>query len=120
MHKDRQTYWQTLAKKNKVFQHRYKFAKESRNYESIGWLNQIYTVVPLQNASGNGSITCKKFHVLTLVKELGVIKGNRKNNKIYETINQYTSENGIFDKHRNLLNRCRLCVNEENNCLFYI
>ena len=60
--------------------------------------HQNYIVVPIDKASGNVSIICKRFYPLTLIKELGVTRGNSISNKTYETINT-TNENNIITSY---------------------
>ena len=82
----------------------------------LGGLHQSYIVLALNRASGNFSIICKNPYTLTLAKKLGVNGENSSKNKTYGMIN-YTSESDI---DKNILNRYRLCINEQNKCLPHI
>ena len=54
-------------------------------------------MVLIDKASGNVAITCKRFYVLKLLKELGVTIGGSINNKNFGLVNT-TNENYITDK----------------------
>lgn len=66
--------------------------------------HQNYIVIPRDKASGKVAIICKRFCALTLMKELGVTKGNWNSSISYEIINT-TNENDIIDKHTSFMKR---------------
>ena len=70
-------------------------------------------MVLIDKASGNEAITCKRFYVLKLLKELGVTIGGSINNKNFVLVNT-TNENYITDKHKSFLNRYRLSIKLKN------
>ena len=65
-------------------------------------LQQNYIPRPIDKASGNVGIICRRFYALVLMKELGVTICN--SNKTFEMINT-TNENDVIDKHARFLNK---------------
>ena len=63
-------------------------------------LHQNYIPRPIDKASSNVAIICRRFYALAFVKELGDISCN--SNKNFEKIN--TTNNYIIEKHARFLN----------------
>ena len=72
-----------------------------RNHQirkTLADFQQNYIVLPIDKASGKVAIICKRFCILTLMRELGVTIDNSNSSKTFELINT-TNENDIVDKH---------------------
>ena len=82
-------------------------------------LHNAFVMVPIDKASNNISLICKKFYVLTLIKEVGLLNSN---NPTYERVTKNKVE--IIEIHaKTLSEKYRLKVNSENEdlpCIYWL
>ena len=94
--------WKTTV--NKKIDNKIINVRNDQIRKTLTDFHQNYIVIPRDKASGKVAIICKRICALTLMKELGVTKGNWNSSISYEIINT-TNENDIIDKHTSFMKR---------------
>jgi len=84
--------------------------------QALNDLHEKYVFTPIDKASNNIAIICKKFYISTLIKELGFNDTDPNANNTYNAI-EGIQENSIIQRHCNYLSKLKLSVDDTNKCL---
>ena len=84
--------------------------------QALNDLHEKYVFTPIEKASNNIAIICKKFYISTLIKELGLNDTDPNANNTYNAIEDI-QENSIIQRHCNYLSKLKLSVDDTNKCL---
>ena len=84
--------------------------------QALNDLHDNYVCTPIDKASNNVAIICKKIYLSTLVTELGLNESNHNANNTYEVHNNI-QENDIIESHSKYLNRLKLKIDNSNQCI---
>ena len=91
--------------------------KDRACINSLQQLHSNYVIAPIDKASGNVAVICKRFYAMVLFKELGIC--NSGTTKTYKKFR--TSIKTIINNQKNVLkNKFNLDVSTENECLPHI
>lgn len=83
----------------------------THNIEYLNFLKKNFVICPLDKANNNYSFICKKFYLITLAKEMGIVSenGELKISRFNQTYEIYNSENEL-----EIINRHKiLCLNNK-------
>ena len=79
-------------------------------------LQDRFVICPIDKATGNIALVCKRFYALVLAKELGLINNIDNNGDITYQIEVFNSTE-VIDKHRLDLKRMfNISLDEVNKC----
>ena len=92
--------------------------KQTEVEEYLKYIHARFVIVPVDKASNNFSIICKKFYINTLMQELGFQQGVPKGNSVYSFTNLNLS--GVCESHCSKLKDLNIRLTKENCHIPYL
>ena len=87
------------------------FGEETVNSYLEKFLHR-FVIVPVDKASNNFAVICKKFYIEVLMKELGITSGKISGNEVYKHIR--VTPNKFFRQQEKAIKEFDCCLEEEN------
>ena len=84
--------------------------------QSLSELHDKFILTPIDKATNNIAIICKRFYILTLLKELGLQNDSDGVTNTYELCADI-EESDLFNDHSNFLKKLNLKITEDNKRL---
>ena len=84
--------------------------------QSLSELHDKFILTPIDKATNNIAIICKRFYILTLLKELGLQNDSDGVTNTYELCADI-EESDLFNNHSNFLKKLNLKITEDNKRL---